>query len=99
MNKYIKIITFLFVFIQCSVNILNAQLYDKNWVMGFGGYLGYPGFILSFDQNGLTQKVTNTKMRMSLTNISMSNEKGELQFYTNGQKVLNNKKSINREWL
>ncbi len=94
MNKYIKIITFLFVFIQCSVNILNAQLYDKNWVMGFGGYLGYPGFILSFDQNGLTQKVTNTKMRMSLTNISMSNEKGELQFYTNGQKVLNNKNQL-----
>ena len=94
MNKYIKIITFLFVFIQCSINILFAQKHDKNWVLGLGN-LGNANnakcFITSFEDNGILFKSSNSKMYMSRTNISMSDENGDLQFYTSGSYINNSK--------
>ena len=76
---------------------LSAQLYDKNWVMGYPLEPNYPlahPFIVSFEPNGIKFIPIISNMIHRFTNVSMSDAAGNLQFYTNGTFINNHQHQL-----
>lgn len=86
-----KYFTFVFIFLYSSC-LLMSQKHDAHWILGYGGgeiSVDQPRFgmsILQFSDFGKldTFNLQDIRFDMDFLNVSMSNEAGELQFYTNG---------------
>jgi len=73
----------------CVCQTLSAQKHDAYWITGYGSNVGNPYFgqsILHFSDFGRVDTFgrRESAFDMDFLNVSMSNEAGELQFYTNG---------------
>ena len=71
-----------------SFSSLFAQYkYDYNWIFGYNSgfeFEGMEGVILNFNESPLDIRLEETQMNIAKSNACISNEFGELIFYSNG---------------
>ena len=87
-----------FLLISSSIFIiqLNAQKHDNVWMLGYGPTVdtfGVSGGITKVDFLDVNfptkERIPQTQIGQYVSNSTISNEVGELQFYTNGQRIEN----------
>ena len=97
MYKTIKKITFIFIISQLFINVLSAQKHDYHWIMGYDSNTPDTTFsVVKFDFNSskLYWEKFNTKYDFGTATFNMSDSAGNLQFYSNGCWLINNKDEI-----
>ena len=81
-----------YIFLLLFITKLFAQKHDNVWVLGYGCSPTDTvdcNVILTFNDSTPASEKFHTSAWMSITNSSICNERGELQFYSNGQHIYN----------
>ncbi len=89
MNVLTKTILFVFTILNHTAGF--SQRYDFNWVFGYDGGKGDPRFgttVLNFNSgNPKASYISQGKLDISIANAAISDENGNLLYYTNGYDV------------
>ncbi len=80
--NYLFIVTLYFVSQTCY-----GQKHDYNWLGGHRATGLNTGVIMKFDPNSITYDTFELKMYVEQSNFAISDQEGNLQFYTNGNVV------------
>jgi hypothetical protein len=82
----LKYLSLLLIVINC-----NGQGVNSNWLVGYGDFNGLPYGVtkLSFPNNNISTAYYPIEMWFGITMGIISNENGQIQFYTNGYYIAN----------